>query len=61
MQNFLFDCLSIHLKKLVQSKSSVREIRLQWKAALNCENIVKIVDVYENRIEEKKYLLVVME
>lgn len=49
------------LKKLVDDKNSRREIELQWRAALNCQHIVKIKDVYENKVNGRKCLLVVME
>ncbi|RNA11842.1 MAP kinase-activated kinase 2 isoform X1 [Brachionus plicatilis] len=49
------------LKKLEDSKQARREIDLQWRSAQTCDHIVKIVDVYENKINSKKYLLVVLE
>lgn len=49
------------LKKLEDNKQARREIDLQWRSSQTCEHIVKIVDVYENKINGKKYLLVVLE
>jgi len=49
------------LKKLKDTRKSRREIDLQWRAAQNCNNIVRIVDVYENTISAQSYFLVVME
>lgn len=49
------------LKKLDDNKNSRREIELQWRSSQYCEHIVKIVDVYENRVHGSKCLFVVME
>lgn len=49
------------LKKLEDNKQARREVDLQWRSAQTCDHIVKIQDVYENKINGKKYLLVVLE
>jgi len=46
---------------LYDNKSSRREISLQWRASIDCENIVKIKDVYQNKINDDKCLLLVLE
>jgi hypothetical protein len=49
------------LKMLRACDKSRQEIRLQHISSLGCEHIVKIIDVYENYIDDLLYYLVVME
>jgi mitogen-activated protein kinase-activated protein kinase 2 len=49
------------LKSLKDTDNARREIELQSMAAADCNYIVKIMDVYENVINEKKVLLILME
>ncbi|CAF0777725.1 unnamed protein product [Brachionus calyciflorus] len=56
-----FNKIKYAVKKLEDSKQARREIDLQWRASQTSEHVVKIIDVYENKIRGKKYLLVIME
>jgi serine/threonine protein kinase len=49
------------LKMLRACEKSRKEIRYQYLMSLDCEHIVKIIDIYENEIENILYYLVVME
>uniref|UniRef100_T1IRI8 non-specific serine/threonine protein kinase n=1 Tax=Strigamia maritima TaxID=126957 RepID=T1IRI8_STRMM len=48
------------LKILLDSSKARREVNLHWQAR-NCENIVGVIDVYDNTYKENKCLLMVME
>ena len=49
------------LKSLKDTDKARREIELHSMAAADCNYIVKIMDVYENLINDKKVLLILME
>lgn len=49
------------LKSLKDNDKSRREVELQTRACSGSEYIVKVTDIYENVINSKKVLLVVME
>ena len=49
------------LKRIIDSRHARREVSLQWRSSVDCQHIVKIRDIYENRMGKTKYLFVVME
>jgi mitogen-activated protein kinase-activated protein kinase 2 len=49
------------LKSLKDTDKARREIELQSMASIDCDYIVKIIEVYENLINDKKVLLILME
>ena len=54
--------LSINIIKTLKNTTKAKlEIDLHWRACQDCPNIVKIIDVYENKIEGNQVLCVVME
>uniref|UniRef100_A0A0K2TGI5 non-specific serine/threonine protein kinase n=1 Tax=Lepeophtheirus salmonis TaxID=72036 RepID=A0A0K2TGI5_LEPSM len=53
-------CKKYALKVLKDNIKSRREIDLHWKSSY-CKHIVNIKDVYENKYDDTKCLLVVME
>ncbi|KAH1023088.1 MAP kinase-activated protein kinase 2 [Dendroctonus ponderosae] len=48
------------LKVLSESEKAKREVTLHWRAS-GCRHIVNIIDVYENKLQNKICLFVVME
>jgi serine/threonine protein kinase len=49
------------LKKVKDSRNARREIEIQWRASQNFEHIVRIVDVYENKIRNDSFFFIIME
>lgn len=49
------------LKKVKDSRSARREIEIQWKASQNFDHIVRIIDVYENKIRNESFFFIIME
>ena len=43
------------------TKNARHKIQVMWRTSYNIDQIVKIIDVYENQIEYSKYFFIVME